>query len=250
MTARRPAPVAHRTASLADRVVTQLRDMIVFLDLAPGETLSEPRLVEVLGTSRTPVREALKLLAAEHLVLLRRNRAAVVAPLDGPELRHLFEVEAMVESFAAALAAQRMSEAEIERIARMQAAMEERHARGDRVGYIRLNQKLHAAIVSGAANPALSEVHGRLIGRLQRARNVGLSTLGRAEESIAEHQAILAALRARDAALVQRLFKAHVERTGELVAVHCAARPAAVRSARPRPASPARLPQPDDAGVV
>jgi DNA-binding GntR family transcriptional regulator len=215
---RPPAP-----PSLADQAVNRLRDMIVFLELAPGETLSEPRLVEVLGASRTPVREALKLLAAEHLVLLRRNRAAVVAPLDGEELVHLFEVEAEVESFAAGLAATRMPTAEIDRLARLQVAMEQRHARGDRVGYIRLNQKIHSMIVAGSGNPALADVHARLIGRLQRARNVALSKIGRVEESIEEHRQILAALRNREPESARRLFKLHVERTGELVAADCAA---------------------------
>lgn len=208
--------------SLAEQAVARLRDMIVMLEIAPGATLSEPWLVEKLGASRTPVREALKLLAADGLVLLRRNRAAVVAPLDGVELAHMFEVEAALESFAAGLAATRMSDAEIDRLAKLQAEMEERHARGDRPGYIRLNQKIHAAIVAGAANPALSEAHTRLIGRLQRARNLALSSLGRVEESIEEHRQILAALQARDTEAARRLFAGHVARTGELVATHCA----------------------------
>jgi len=128
----------------------------------------------------------------------------------------------MVESFAAGLAARRMSAADLDRLVRLQRAMEDSHARGDRIGYIRLNQKIHTLIVAGAANPALTDVYRRLIGRLQRARNVGLSTLGRVEESIAEHRQILAMLQARDADEVQRLFRIHVERTGDLVAAHCA----------------------------
>ncbi|MEJ1160161.1 GntR family transcriptional regulator [Prosthecomicrobium sp. N25] len=227
----RPAP------SLADQAVARLRDMIVYLELAPGAVLSEPWLVETLGASRTPVREALKLLAADGLVLLRRNRAAVVAPLDGEQLAHLFEVEAALESFAAGLAASRMSDAEIARLARLQSDMEARHARGDRVGYIRLNQKIHALIVAGAANPALAETHARLISRLQRARNVALTSVGRVEESIEEHRRILLALQARDAELARRLFAAHVGRTGDLLAAHCAAARVPARRARAKTGS-------------
>ncbi|WP_188580377.1 GntR family transcriptional regulator [Azorhizobium oxalatiphilum] len=221
MTATRPArpppPV-----SLAEQAVERLREKIVFLELPPGAPLSERRLVEELGGSRTPVREALKLLAAEGLVLLRHNRAAIVAPLAAEELQHLFEVEVALESFAAELAASRMSEADIARLARFQTEMEARHAAGDRIGYIRLNQKIHAFIVAGAGNPALSEAHARLIGRLQRARNVGLSSLGRVEESILEHRQILDALRARNAETVRTLMAHHVGRTGRLVAAYCA----------------------------
>lgn len=232
--ARRAAP-----PSLADQVVVRLREMIVFLELAPGAVLSEPWLVERLGASRTPVREALKLLASEGLVLLRRNRAAIVSPLDGAALVHLFEVEAELEGFAAGLAAVRMTGAEIERLAKLQAEMEERHAQGDRVGYIRLNQKIHFQIVAGAANPALAETHARLISRLQRARNVGLSALGRVEESIAEHRRILEALRARDAETARALFARHVERTGRLVAAHCAEpKPQGGRRAHARKGAP------------
>ncbi len=204
--------------SLTDKAVARLRDMILYLELAPGSALSEPWLVERLGASRTPVREALKLLAADGLVILRRNRAAMVSPLDGVELAHLFEVETALESFAARLAAKRMSSAELARLAKLQVNMEERSARGDRVGYARLNRKIHSLIVAGAANPALSDAHARLIGRLQRARNLALTSVGRVEESIAEHRQILIALQERDSEAAERLFAAHVARTGELIA--------------------------------
>lgn len=236
-----PRPPTRRDtpASLADQAVDRLRDMIVFLDLAPGAVLSERRLVEALGASRTPIREALKQLSAEGLVLLRPNRPAMVAPLDPDELRHLFEVEVALESFAASLAATRMAEADFDRLARYQIEMEERYAAGDRVSYIRINRKIHLLIVAGSGNPALSEVHARLIGRLQRARNIGLSSLGRVEESIEEHRQILAALRRRDGEMTRMLMARHVARTGGLFADYCAA--ARIESSEVRAAGRRRL---------
>jgi DNA-binding GntR family transcriptional regulator len=207
--------------SLADQAVERLRRLIVSAAIPPGAPLVESGLVDRLGVSRTPVREALKLLAVEGLVTLRRNRAAIVAPLRGDELAHLFEVERALESFAAGLAASRMSEAELKRLARLQGQMEALEARGDRDGYVRLNRKIHFGIVAGSRNPALAEAHERLIGRLQRARNIALASRGRAEESIREHRDILAALQDRDAEAAARLMDRHVGRTGDIVAAIC-----------------------------
>ena len=208
--------------SLTLALVPRLRHMLVHLQLAPGEPLHEARLAEQLGTSRTPVREALKLLASEGLVVLRRNRSAIAAPLAPEALVHLFEVEAAIEGIAAGLAAQRLTARELARLARLQRDMEGRHRAGDLTGYILLNQKIHSLIVAGAHNPALVETHAHLIGRLQRARNLALTVDGRVEESIREHREILAALEARDATAAEQLFRRHVERTGAIVAGICA----------------------------
>jgi DNA-binding GntR family transcriptional regulator len=207
--------------SLAHGAVDTLRRLIVTSALAPGTALTETQLVARLGVSRTPIREALKLLSREGLVLLRRNRAAIVAPLDGEGLHHLFEAEAMIESTAAGLAAQRRPDAAVARLERLQERMEAAEAGGDREAYIRINQQVHALIVQASGNTALVEMHQGLMGRLQRARNVALAQQGRVEESILEHRAILDALRRRDGAAARRLMGAHVERTGDIVAAIC-----------------------------
>jgi DNA-binding GntR family transcriptional regulator len=208
--------------SLADLAVTRLRRMIVLNMLKPGERLFEPQLGEMLGVSRTPVREALKLLAAEGLIALRRNRSAIVALLDPDELRSLFEVESGIESLAAGLAAARMSAADLRKLRALQERMERCWAEGRREDYIRINIQIHRLIVAGAMNPILAQTHSWLLGRLQRARNVALGTEGRMEESIREHRDILAALEARDAETAARLLARHVNRTGDIVAAWCA----------------------------
>ena len=221
--------------SLAHGAVDTLRRLIVASALPPGQPLNETQLVARLGVSRTPIREALKLLSREGLVLLRRNRAAIVAPLDGENLCHLFEAETMIESTAAGLAAERRSDAAIARLDRLQERMENAEASGDREAYIRINQQVHALIVQASGNPALTEMHQGLIGRLQRARNVALAQQGRVEESILEHRAILDALRRRDADAARRLMGSHVGRTGDIVAAICRtlARPAPAEDPTP-----------------
>lgn len=207
--------------SLTEVAFGELRRMIVRGHLAPGERLIEPELCETLGISRTPLREALKLLASEGLVALRRNRNAVVTRIDAQELEHLFEVEAGIESFAISLAAQRMTPTEIKRIEAIQERMEKLHGSGDLDAYFELNQRVHAMLVAGARNPVLEETHGRLLGRLERARYAALGKSGRWRQSAHEHREILDALKARDAERAQQLILAHVQHTGDVIAAIC-----------------------------
>lgn len=218
---RAPARRATREPSFTDRTADALRAEIISNRLPPGTPLIESQLVERLGVSRTPVREALKLLAAEDLVSLRRNRAAMVAPLDPVGLAHLFEVEEALESFAAGLAAERISKADLDRLEKLQDQMEAAETVGDRDRYIRLNQQIHFTIIAASDNPALARTHERVLGSLQRARNLALATQGRVEESIGEHRAVLEALRRHDREDAARQMARHVARTGAIVAEIC-----------------------------
>jgi DNA-binding GntR family transcriptional regulator len=211
-----PPPGLHQVAQDA------LRRKIVRGELAPGRRLSEPELCEMLGISRTPLREALKLLANEGLVTLRRNRSAIVAPLDPAALRCLFEAESCIESFAAGLAAERLTAAELKRLRTLQERMEKSQLRGDLDGYFYVNQQIHRLIVAGAKNPALCEAHDVLLGRLARARYMALAVQGRWEESILEHRRILSALESRDPEQSRDLFAHHIGRTGDIIAAYAA----------------------------
>lgn len=201
--------------SLTEQAAVALRRLILLNLLSPGEVLNEPDLVARLGMSRTPVREALKLLAGEGLVTLRRNRAALVARLDPADLVPLFELEAALESACAGLAAERMHPAELDRLTGLQDAMET--ARDDRDAYTRLNRQAHRLIVTAARSPAIAEAHDRAFARLERARNFALAVDGRVAESLAEHRAILEALRAREPERTRTLMHVHVARTQALL---------------------------------
>ncbi|WP_247879521.1 GntR family transcriptional regulator [Azospirillum melinis] len=219
------APRRRRTVPpppLAEMAVERLRSKIIYGELPPSARLIEPELSEKLGISRTPLREALKLLAADGLVMLRPNRNAIVAPLDADELIHLFEAEGCIESFAAKLAAERMTAADLRRLRGFQDRIEALQGAGALEEYFSINQKIHRLIVSGAKNPALVDAHDRLLGRLARARYFALGAQGRWKESVLEHREILAAMEARDGETAQRLFMHHVGRTGEVVAAACA----------------------------
>ncbi|MDT8879581.1 GntR family transcriptional regulator [Halomonas saccharevitans] len=206
-----------QTTSLAQEAYEVLQRMIVRGELAPGERIAEPALCEQLGISRTPLREALRMLASDGLIATRRNRNAVVTRIDPRELEHLFEVEAGIESLAVSLAAERMTNTELKQLEALQERLEKLHEKGDRDGYFALNQRIHALLVAGAKNPVLEETHRRLLGRLERARYLALERIGRWQESTDEHRAILEALKARDGERARRLLADHVQHTGESI---------------------------------
>ena len=203
---------------LHEHAARKLRTLIVRGDLLPGESLLEVNLSEALGISRTPLREALKQLAAEGLVELQLNRSAVVAPLRRDELTELFEAVSGIERCAAELAAIRMTAPDVERLEALQMRIERHHRRGELRDYFELNQQIHGAIVGFARNSVLKASHDALLARVERARLFALSADGRWEESVREHKQILAALKARDAERAGRLLAHHVRRTGEIVA--------------------------------
>ncbi len=203
---------------LHEQAANKLRTLIVRGGLAPGESLLEVGLSEALGISRTPLREALKQLAAEGLVELRLNRGAVVAPFRHDELAELFEAVSAIERCAAELAALRMTVQDVERLEALQARIERHRERGELRDYFEVNQQIHSSIVGFARNSVLKASHDALLARAERARFFALSTHGRWEESVREHRQILAALKARDAERAGRLLGQHVRRTGETVA--------------------------------
>ena len=203
---------------LHEQAARKLRTLIVRGDLSPGEPLLEVSLSEALGISRTPLREALKQLAAEGLVELQLNRSAVVAPLRRDELAELFEAVSGIERCAAELAAMRMTATDLDRLEALQGRIERHHGRGELRDYFEANQQIHSAIVGFARNSVLKASHDALLARAERARFFALSAVGRWDESVREHRQILAALKARDAERAGRLLSRHVRRTGEIVA--------------------------------
>lgn len=212
---------------LSTRAAERLRDLIVQGHLAPGQLIAEESLSTALGISRTPLREALRQLTAQGLILLRPNRGAQVAPLDAAAISALFETLAGVERFAAELAAERATEPDLRSLASLQAELRRQRDANRLSSYFEANQRIHLLIVRMAANPVLSEVHATLFPRAERGRFLALEHRGRWDESIGEHEEILDALRGRDPRRAGALLAAHVAHTGEAVLRGLAARNAA-----------------------
>lgn len=191
--------------------------MIVRHELRPGAWIAEAQLSQALGVSRTPLREALKALASERLVVLEPFRGATVTGLSPDQVGHLFKSQAIVEAQAARLAASRATESELAAFEKKHLRMLAHFARRERKPYSELNQGLHRDLVAMTHNPVLVETHAIILTQVERARFAAPSIGHRWEASVAEHDAILVALKARDANLLENLVSTHVMTTGQAV---------------------------------
>lgn len=207
-------PVRIDRVGLHEEARARLRRMIVRGQLLPGGSLGEVGLSHSLGISRTPLREALKLLSTEGLVELRANRGAFVMPMEASGIADLFEVASGLERLAGELAALRHTDVDLDRLRRLQAELEVHHDDGDRERYFETNQQIHRAIVRMSGNEVLRTTHELLFARVERVRFFALGAHGRWGESVREHRDILSALAARDAARAGDALARHVRRTG------------------------------------
>jgi DNA-binding GntR family transcriptional regulator len=217
--------------SLHERVGAALRDLIVEGELAPGSRISERELCARFGISRTPLREALKVLAREGLVDLLPRRGARVARLDAKDVADMFEVMASLEALAGRLAAARITAPELDEIRALHFEMLAAHARRDLPTYFRRNQAIHEAILAAARNPVLSRTYHGLGGRIRRARYVANMSKERWRDAVAEHEAILEALARRDAEALAGLLERHLDNKRAVVETTLAAEPAPEESA-------------------
>jgi len=195
---------------LHEEAVDRLRDLIVRGELAPGARLNERVLTAQLGISRTPLREAFKLLAAEGLVDLLPNRGAIVAPIEPARIAETFAVMGALESLAGELACRHAS---VERIAEIRALhfeMLATHARRDLAGYFRHNQAIHLKIVEASGNAVLANSYRQLNASVRRARYMANLSQERWDDAVREHERILAALAARDATRLKQLLRDHL----------------------------------------
>jgi len=196
---------------LHSEVADRLRDLIVQGELEPGTRLNERLLTERFGISRTPLREAIKMLASEGLVQLLPNRGAVVTSITRKSALDMFQVMGVLESLAGELACQRATERDIEEIAKLHASMRRHHKRRELNEYFRLNQEIHQRIVDCAGNAELADIYRRLSVRLRRVRYMANYSKERWDEAMAEHEQILEALTERQAKRLKALLATHLE---------------------------------------
>jgi DNA-binding GntR family transcriptional regulator len=186
--------------SLHGEVLSRLRDSIVEGRLPPGARVAERELCAEFGISRTPLREALKVLAAEGLVELLPNRGARVRQFTQNDVREFFELLAGLESAAGRLACSRVEDAEIAAIERLHYEMYGHYMRRELPGYFLCNQAIHMAIVDAARNEALRRTYAALTARMRQHRySANAIARDRWAEAMREHELILDALRRRDA---------------------------------------------------
>jgi DNA-binding GntR family transcriptional regulator len=212
-----PKPDLIERSSLHGELVTRLRDLVVEGELTPGTRLNERLLCERFGVSRTPLREAVKVLASEELVALQPNRGAVVTALTRADVRELFEVMGALEALAGELACERIDEARLAAIRALHYQMLLHHARAELHEYFRCNQQIHEKIVEAAGNFVLAATYRSLSGRIRRPRFMANQSHERWDHAVLEHGEILEALVARDGPRLGALLRRHLANKLEAV---------------------------------
>ncbi len=202
-------------SSLHDDVADRLRELIFGGSLAPGSFIDEPALCEQLGISRTPLREALKVLTAEGLLRHEPRRGCFVNQITERDLDEIFPVIALLEGRCAFEAARNATDADLAALDVLHERLN-RHAQSRRISdYYETNHAIHEAIITLADNRWLAQVIGDLRKILRLARLQQLHAPGRLAQSLAEHMAVYAALKARDAEGAEAAMRTHLTRQRE-----------------------------------
>jgi DNA-binding GntR family transcriptional regulator len=216
-----------RIPNLHHDTLSALRDLIIHNELPPGTRLTETMLSERFSVSRTPLREALKVLSSEGLVEILPNRGARVVTLTLADIKNLFEVIAALESHAGRLACENISEAEICDLKAIHCQMQATFLRSDLPEYFRLNQIIHSQIVAASRNTILARTHQNLNARLLRARYLANQVdHDRWAAAMREHELIVQALERRDGTRTAELLLLHLRHKFEAIRRH-------LESARP-----------------
>lgn len=214
--------VEARPATLHGEVLSKLRDYIVVGPLSEGARIPERQLCELFGISRTPLREALKVLASEGLIDLLPNRGARVRTHSEQDIRELFDLMAGLEALAGRLACEFITDEEIAEMERLHHEMYAFYLRKESDGYYRANQTIHTKIVEASRNAALSMAYASFTGRMRRIR-YSTNQARRHErwaEAIREHEAILDALRRRAGSEVSELLFMHLRQKQAAAIAH------------------------------
>ena len=197
---------------LHEEAADRLRDLIIQGHLAAGTRLNERLLTGQLGLSRTPLREAFKVLATEGLVELLPNRGAIVSQMDPVRLSETLAVMGALEALAGEFACLHATEAQVNEIRALHYEMRAYHARGDLAGYFKFNQAIHLRIVKYSGNTVLYNIYRQLNGNVRRARYMANLSKERWDAAVREHDEILAALGARDVERLKALLSDHLAR--------------------------------------
>jgi DNA-binding GntR family transcriptional regulator len=203
-----PGPIVRR--SLHDAVISRLRDMIIEGKLAPGTRIHEGQIGQLLGVSRTPLREALKALASEGLVELVPSRGAVVRRFTPKDVQDMLTVLGTLEALAGRLVCESATDAEIAEVRALHDEMLRLYAARDRLRYFKLNQSIHSSFLRLARNDTLVSIHEQLQSRLKRIRFIGHEGPEKWALAVSEHEEMIAALEVRDAERLAAALNRHM----------------------------------------
>jgi len=203
--------------NLHEAIFQKLRLLLVEGKIAPGSKLNERELAESLNVSRTPIREAIRRLAADGLVELIVNRGAIAVQLSIADVIHTFDVIADLEGFSGELAAKNISDTTLSELEALQYEMMASYARRDLSSYYKLNLRIHHLINHAANNPVLTQLFSQVNARIEALRFRSNQDGVKWEKAVEEHQEMLDALKARDSARMRKVMIQHVQNKRDVV---------------------------------
>ena len=211
------ATVPANSPSLHEAIFQKLRSLLVEGAIAPGSKLNERELAERLHVSRTPIREAIRRLAADGLVELIANRGAIAIQLSLADVIHTFDVIAQLEGYSGELAAKNISNATLSELEALQYEMMASYARRDLSSYYKLNLGIHHLINQAANNPVLSQLFTQVNARIEALRFRSNQNGVKWEKAVEEHQEMIYALKARDSERMRKVMIQHVMNKRDVV---------------------------------
>lgn len=197
--------------ALYEEVAELLRQRIFNRELEPGSWIDELKLAEEYGISRTPLREALKVLAAEGLVTMKVRRGAYVTEVSEKDLADVYHLLSLLESDAAGVVARQATDAELAELERLHAELESAAKPGhvDRGHFFAINERFHMRLLAIANNRWRDQMVADLRKVMKLNRHNSLLKAGRIGESLKEHRALMEAIKARDAAVAMQRMQQH-----------------------------------------
>lgn len=199
-----------KSDTLAERIAAQLRRDILLGKLAPGASVKERDNAAEMGVSRTPMREAIRILAQDGLVVLRPTRSPIVADPSLEDILDEMQVLSVLEALSGRLACTNASDKEIDRITALNNDMPRKFKTLDRVDFFEFDMNFHRAIARASHNQSLIETHNAYLSRLWRARFLSATHLLARTSVLGQHDAIVASLRARDADGIEETIRSHM----------------------------------------
>lgn len=197
-------------SSLHDELLGRLKKMIIAGEFMPGDKIPERLLCEQFGVSRTPLREALKVLAAEGLLQLAPNRGAVVAALNEDEIEECVPISEAIEELTGQLACQNITDAEIAEIRALLGRMATEHQRGNRVAFVAATRQVHECIVAATRNPLLGTIYDTVYFRLGWNRMMLELSESEAARVLEDHRQIVEALASRQCGRLSELLQLYL----------------------------------------
>lgn len=221
-----------RHQTLREKILETIRDAILKGSLKPGERVSEPELAERFGISRTPIREAFRQLESEGYLEVVPRKGAVVASLSERDVVEFYAIKSILEGHAARIAAERMSDRDVERLEAINTKLMQIAAAGDIKSFFRVHDEFHELFIKVSGNDKLVELINQLVLKFNRLRLASLAQPGRMEISVQEHRKIIEAFRNHDGERAENLVR-HTATIGAEVLIHNLAKEQGKKTAVP-----------------